>query len=158
MMDDTPKTAATELVSAPLPPAPLDITKLQSGDAIELARLQQMTAQAAQTDAQRLAQIASGRPLDMSNETTIDNQLSNANFSSAVAGLLEGGARVDLVLNYLEHGKSDDPRGHEFAAEWFRRLEHDSEMQAKLLRNDPETRRQFLAASMYMAGRHDQET
>jgi len=151
-----PSTAAAALVTSPAPPAPLDITKLQAGDQIELARLQNQSMESALTDSQRVQRIASGQALDMTNENTVDGQLSNRNFASAVADLLEGGARVDLVTNFLATGRSDDPHGHEFAAEWFRRLEHDPEMQQKLLRNDPETRRRFLAASMYMAGRHDQ--
>jgi len=108
------------------------------------------------TDAQRVDQIASGKPLNMQDQTTVDGQLTNRDFAGAVADLLEGGVRVDLALGYLEHGRSDDPRGHEFAAEWFRQLEHDPELQQKLLRGDPEIRRRFLVASMYMAGRHDQ--
>jgi len=102
--------------------------------------------------------MANGRALDMANENTSGSQLSNRNFTDAVTDLLDRGARPDLVVNYLASGRSDDPRGHEFAAEWFRRLETDREMQRKLMDGDPETHRRFLAASMYMAGRHDQPT
>src|SRR5262249_30519089 len=123
-----PSAAVQDLTT---PPAPIDLAKLQANDAIELARLEQMSMQSAQTDAQRLAQMASGQPLDMANENTTGQQLSNRNFTDAVTDLLDRGARPDLVVNYLASGRSDDPRGHEFAAEWFRRLETDREMQRK---------------------------
>ena len=144
----TSSTAAAELVTTPASPQPLDITKLQSGNAIELARLQQMSMQSAQTDPQRLAQMASGRALDMANENTVGNQLSNRDFASAVVDLLED-ARSDLVLHYLEHGKSNDPMGPEAAQMWFDKLEHDPEMQQRLLRGDPEIRRQLKRAAMH---------
>src|SRR5262245_31289442 len=99
-----PSSAASELVTSPAPPAPLDITKLRAGDAIELARLQNMSMRSPLTDSERVQQIASGQTLDLTNENTVDGQLSNRNFTAAVTDLLEGGARVDLVMNYLATG------------------------------------------------------
>src|SRR5262249_60208195 len=74
-------------------------------------------------NAQRLAQMANGRALDMANENTSGSQLSNRNFTDAVTDLLDRGARPDLVVNHLASGRSDHPRGHEFAPQSFRPLE-----------------------------------
>src|SRR5262245_18047247 len=148
-MDQLPLNASHDLVTAHDPPRALDLGKLQSGDAAELLRLDQMTAATALTDEQRIASIAAGIPLATGPEVTAGQQLTNRDFNSAVAGLLDDGARPELVINYLATGKSDDPRGPEYARMWFEKLERDPEMQKRLLSGDPTLRRQLLAASMY---------
>lgn len=155
MIDPSNTSAADELIAPPAPPdAPLDLGKLQAGDPAEMQRFHTQTAAAALTDAQRMEQIAAGIPLASGPEITTSSQLSNRDFSSAVADLLDRGARPDLIASYLSTGKSDDPIGHEGAKIWFQKLESDGEMQRKLLAGDPELKRQLLAASIYMAGAH----
>jgi hypothetical protein len=134
MPDPLPTNAANELVTAPAPPKPLDLGLLQSGDATELARLEQMTAASALSDEQRLAAIAKGATLSDS-EVTAGSQLNNRDFSSAVDDLRSRGLNLKMVDEILS-GRKFPPEQVQTAVMKKEMLLRDPEWVARWLGGD----------------------
>ena len=122
-----PTAAADELITAPAPPKPLDLAKLEAGDPVELARLGQMSAAIALTDSQRLAAIAAGRRIDNGGvEATANGQLTNRDTEFAVKTILDAmsaalakGHRIEIRgfgsfgLNYRPPRTGRNPKSGE---------------------------------------------
>jgi hypothetical protein len=106
------------------------------------------------TDEQRLDQ-ALGGPVDhLGVEVTAGDQIPVRDFNGAIADDVALGVPRELLKAYHSTGKSDDPLGHIGANIWLARFNSDPEWQSRFAAGDPELRRRFRVASIYLAGAH----
>jgi hypothetical protein len=108
----------------------------------------------ASTDAERVDRVLAGQPVT-GPSVTFNDQIPEADFSSAVQDDVAAGVRPELIKTYLATGKSDDPLGHVAGKFWLDLFDRSPEMQAKLRAGDPVVTRRFKTAQYYVAGKHD---
>jgi hypothetical protein len=125
------------------------------------AEIRQLEAKAARsdtglflTDEQRLDQ-ALGGPVDhLGAEVTAGDQIPVRDYNAAIADDLALGVPRELLRSYHSTGKSDDPMGHVGANIWLTRFQADAEWQRRFNEGDPEMRRRYRIAHIYLAGAH----
>jgi hypothetical protein len=106
------------------------------------------------TDEQRLDQ-ALGGPVDhLGSEVTAGDQVPVADYAAAIQDDIKLGVPRELLKAYHSTGKSNDPLGHVGANIWLARFNSDPEWQQRFAAGDPEMRRRFRTASIYLAGAH----
>jgi len=105
------------------------------------------------TDAERVDAALMGDPI-VGPSTSYGQQIPARDFADAIQADIALGLRPELVRTFYATGKSDDPQGHIYAEEWFRRYNASPEMQRLDREGDPTIRRQHKAATYYLAGRH----
>jgi hypothetical protein len=106
------------------------------------------------TDEQRLDQ-ALGGPVDhLGVEVTAGDQIPAADFSAAIQNDLALGVPRDLLRSYHLTGQSGEAMGHVAADIWLTRFKADAQWQKRFEEGDPEIRRRYRIAHIYLAGAH----
>jgi hypothetical protein len=106
------------------------------------------------SDAERLDLALGGQIDHLGAETTVDGQLSMHDLSAAVAADLALGVPRELLKSYHLTGRSGDEMGHVAADIWIARFRADEQWQRRFAEGDPEIRRRYRIAHIYLAGAH----
>jgi hypothetical protein len=107
------------------------------------------------TDEQRL-NAALGGPIDhLGAEVTAGDQIPIADYNSAIQNDLALGVPRPLLRAYHLTGKSDEAMGHVAADIWLTRFKSDAQWQKRFEEGDPEIRRRYRIAHIYLAGAHE---
>jgi hypothetical protein len=124
----------------------------------EIARLESQAARGDTglflTDEQRLDQALGGPVSFLGAEVTAGDQIPAADYTKAIQDDVALGVPRELLKSYHATGKSDDPMGHVGANIWLARFNADQEWQRRFAEGDPEMRRRYRVAHIYLAGAH----
>jgi hypothetical protein len=132
--------------------ADLEIARLRKG--VERASADPTQA-VHQSQGQRISNAIEGVVDHNGAEVAAGSQIPARDFSGQIQDDLALGIRAELTKAFYETGKSDDPEGHNAAAEWFRRYNSNSNWQTRHAADDPEICRWFRTACIYAAGTHE---
>jgi hypothetical protein len=107
------------------------------------------------SDEQRL-DLALGGPIDhLGVEVTAGDQIPAADYTAAIQNDLALGVPRELLKSYHLTGQSGDAMGHVAADIWLTRFKSDAQWQRRFEEGDPEIRRRYRIAHIYLAGAHD---